>query len=133
MTIQKTKKEAFIRATGKALACALGAAVLGFVGMKVYPIVHGPAIDLSTLSDGGTVTEPMVRISGIAKYTRDLVINGNALPLSPDGSFDEKLVLNPGYNLISVAARDQFGTATRRDYSIILKEAPAAAALTVRY
>ncbi len=133
MTIQKTKNEIIVRTVAKGFLGIIVVAVLGFVGMKIYPIIHGPALELATLTDGGTVTEPMMRISGSAKYTRNLVINGNVLPLSPDGSFNDKIVLNPGYNLISVAAHDQFGTATRHDYSVILKESPTAPVLTVRY
>jgi hypothetical protein len=100
MTTQKTKQEIIIRLAGKGFLGIIGVLVFGFVGMKIYPIIHGPALDLTTLRDGGIVTEPLVSISGIAKYTHNLIINGNELPLSPNGSFNDKIILNPGYNLI---------------------------------
>lgn len=133
MTTQKTKQEIIIRLAGKGFLGIIGVLVFGFVGMKIYPIIHGPALDLTNLRDGGIVTEPLVSISGIAKYTHNLIINGNELPLSPNGSFNDKIILNPGYNLISIAAHDQFGTITRHDYSLILKESSDTPKVTVRY
>lgn len=96
--------------------------VIGFVGTKLYPIIHGPSINVSTLINGGVVHEPMVKVSGIAAFTKELVINGKALPLSPDGIFDEKIVLNPGYNVITVSGSDRYGTSNIQTYSMVLDE-----------
>lgn len=96
--------------------------VLVFVGFKLYPIVHGPAISIDTLVNGGTVEEPMVRISGIASFTRELIVNGESFALSPSGGFDEKLLLNPGYNIITVQGVDRYGKANNQNYAIVLKE-----------
>ena len=131
MTIQKTKKEKIVGYAAKGFLGVIGIAVLGFVGMKVYPMAHGPLISFRSMKDGGSVTNPMIQVSGTALYTKDLVVNGNSLALSPDGSFDEKLVLNPGYNVISVTARDQFGTTSRHDYSVMLNEDGTHPALTM--
>ena len=109
---------------GRGIVAVAVLGLCGFVAMKIYPLVHGPAINLGTLSDGASVADPMIRIAGKALYTKDLAVNGNPLPLSPDGSFDDKLVLNPGYNVISLQARDRFGKVSNHDYEIVLKESP---------
>lgn len=120
MTI--TKQEKRLMQLKKSCIGLLGLAILGFVGVKMYPLFHGPDIQISTLSDGATLHEAMIRISGKARYTKDLMIDGAVLPTAPDGSFDEKLVLNPGYNVIAVSAKDRFGTTRHTTYSVILHE-----------
>ena len=105
--------------------------VLAFVGSKVYPIIHGPAITVATLINGGSVSDPMVRISGNAAFTQELVVNGKTLNLAPDGTFDEKLVLNPGYNLITLQGSDRFGKTNSTTYAVVLTEKTPPATLTM--
>lgn len=122
MTHLRTRKEHLLQVAKRLSLAAFCLAVVGFVGLKLYPLIHGPEVDLETLSDGASLKDPMIRISGTASYTKDLIVNGNSLALSPDGSFDEKLLLNPGYNLITVQARDRFGALQNHSYAVILTE-----------
>lgn len=129
MTIKKTFQEKFIAYTQKSLVGILVLGICGFVGMKIYPLVHGPMINMTSISNGISVTDPMIRISGVAEHTQELVVNGNTIPLSPNGSFSDNLVLNQGYNIISMQAKDQFGKISSRDYAIVLKETPSSLSL----
>ncbi|NBV42919.1 hypothetical protein EBR96_09160 [bacterium] len=129
--MQKTKSEKTKSLIQKSVLGLFVLFAVGFVGTKLYPIVHGPAIDVSTLTDGGSVADAMVRISGIASFTQDLVVNGKSLALSPNGSFEEKLVLNPGYNIISVQGSDRFGKKTIQTYTMILTEKTPVPTLTM--
>jgi uncharacterized protein YfaP (DUF2135 family) len=105
--------------------------VLGFIGFKLYPIIHGPVITVATLTNGGTVQEPMIRVSGTASFTQQLIVNGKTLALSPDGSFDEKLVLNPGYNLVMIQGADRFGKTKNQNYAVVLAEKTPPQTLTM--
>ncbi len=120
--MQKTNSEKIKSLIQKSALGFFTLFVLGFVGVKLYPIIHGPRINVSTIINGGSVTEPMIRISGTASFTQELIINGKKLALSPDGSFGENLVLNPGYNIISVQGSDRFGKKTDQMYAIVLTE-----------
>lgn len=122
MSLTLTKKEKRLAFLKKAFLGTFGIFTLGFVGMKMYPLIHGPKVILSTLSDGISLQEPMIRVSGKALYTKNLIVNGENLPLAPDGTFDEKLVLNPGYNIITIAATDRFGKQRNETYSAILQQ-----------
>lgn len=129
--MQKTKSEKNKSLIQKSTLGLFALFVVGFVGMKLYPIVHGPTIDISTISDGASVTDAMIRISGTASFTQDLIVNGKSLALSPNGSFDEKLVLNPGYNVITVQGSDRFGKKTDQTYAMVLTEATPPPTLTM--
>lgn len=120
--MQPTRSEQIKQLIQKSLIVLFVFGVLGFVGCKIYPIVHGPVIAITTLTNGGTVQDPMIRISGTASFTQQLTVNGKNLALAPDGTFDEKLVLNPGYNLVMIQGVDRFGKNKNQNYAVVLTE-----------
>lgn len=126
-----TKQEKTTRTLLRCLMGIVGIFVLVFIGSKLYPIIHGPKISIDTLQNGSTLTDPMIRISGTASFTRELIVNGESFALSPTGAFDEKLVLSPGYNLITVLGVDRYGKANQKTYSIMLDEPSAPEILTL--
>lgn len=127
----KTKQEKNILLISRGIISLVVLGILGFIGFRLYPIIHGPRIHVETLTNGETLMDSMIRISGIADYTQQLIVNGKELPLSPTGSFDEKLILNPGYNLVTIAASDRYGKTTNRSYIVVLKEPAAPQILTL--
>jgi hypothetical protein len=102
----------------------LGIAFVVFVGTKAYPFVHGPQINIISLPATLSLTEPLVHLSGTARFTKDLIVNGSPLKIDPSGNFDEQLVLAPGYNLMNIQGRDRFGTVRTKNYTLILTEQP---------
>lgn len=126
-----TKQEKTTRTIVRTIFGIVGVLVLVFIGSKLYPIVHGPRIAIDTLANGATLTDPMIRISGTASFTRELIVNGESFALSPSGSFDEKLLLNPGYNLITVQGIDRYGKSNNQTYAVILDEPTPPETLTL--
>lgn len=127
-TIQEQQKRKFQRVTFGVAGILMAA----FIGIKIYPIIHGPAIHVATLSDGQSITDPMIRISGKAKFTKDLFVNGVPLATAPDGTFDQHLVLNPGYNVLTLEGADRFGSVSKKDFALVLQETkPTLTALPV--
>ena len=99
-----------------------GVALVSFVGVKLYPYIHGPDIQVTTINNGAHLTEPVLAISGQARFTKDLIVNGAPLPTSPDGTFSEKVLLAPGYNLITLEGQDRFGKRTAKNFALMLTE-----------
>ena len=122
--MQLTKQERRNKTIQKTVFGILSVALISFIGAKLYPLIHGPEIEMSTVSDGAHLTEPMIRVSGIAKFTKDLVVNGAPLATAPNGSFDENLLINPGYNIITMEGKDRFGNKNVKNYTVILTEEP---------
>lgn len=126
-----TNQEKTMRTLLRCLMGIVGVFVFVFIGSKLYPIIHGPKISIETLRNGSTLTDPMIRISGIATFTRELIVNGESFALSPTGAFDEKLILSPGYNLITILGVDRYGKANQETYSIMLDEPASPEILTL--
>ena len=118
LTLQEKRNRNFLRTS----CGVLGLALIVFVGTKMYPLIHGPDIQLATMTDGAHLTEPVVQLSGTAHFTKDLIINGAPIATAPNGSFDEKLLLNPGYNVITMEGKDRFGNSNVKNYTAILTE-----------
>ena len=119
MTQSKSDKN--FKTAQKILGGILGFAFLAFVGTKMYPLIHGPEVRIP-IQSGATVTNPVVHLSGVARYTKSLIIDGTPVALAPDGAFDEHVALSPGYNTITVAAHDRFGKGSDKTYAVVLDQ-----------
>lgn len=117
-----TQQDKKIRTVSRSILGIIVVAIIGFAGLKTYPLVHGPVIQVATLDDGTTLSEPLITISGIARYTQNLNINGAPVATAPDGSFGEKVLLSPGYNIITMQASDRFGKIETKNYTLVLHE-----------
>ena len=120
MTTQ-TKSEKTFRAAQKIIGGLVCLAFILFVYTKLRPLFHGPSVNLP-LSNYSTVTDPTIHLTGMAMYTKSLIVNGSPVALSPTGYFDEHIALSPGYNTITVAAQDRFGKKTLKTYAIVLNQ-----------
>lgn len=79
--------------------------------------LYGPHIDLS--QEYATVYDQLVSIRGEARNIAELRINGNPVPVTEAGVFEESHVLAPGYNRIVLEARDTYGRSRERVLEIM--------------
>jgi hypothetical protein len=94
--------------------------ILGYASFQFQDWLAGPTIRITTPMDGQTLSEPMVEIAGSAKRIAYLSLNGRQIYTNPQGEFDEKLVLSPGYNIITVSAEDKFNRTTEKQLELVL-------------
>lgn len=114
---QKSKKIWLIGTT------IISGLVLAFVVSRIAPIVRGSDIEL-TIPHNSEVSEPIIELSGFAKDTKKLSLNGSPIPLSPTGSFERTVLLHPGYNTITLDTVDKIGHTKKQTYAFLLKELP---------
>ena len=70
-------------------------------------IIAGPKITLDSSEATVTQNDPLFTLSGTATRITTLLLNGRILPITEDGHFSDELLLAPGYNEISIVARDR--------------------------
>jgi hypothetical protein len=114
---QKSKKIWLIGTT------IISGLVLAFVVSRIAPIVRGSDIEL-TIPHNSEVSEPIIALSGLAKDTKKLSLNGSPILLSPTGSFERTVLLHPGYNTITLDTVDKIGHTKKQTYAFLLKELP---------
>lgn len=80
-------------------------------------LLWGPAIEIENRVL--EVSEPFITIEGKAERVAALSMNGKSIAITEDGTFSEGYVLAPGYNRITLSARDRFGKSTERAIEIL--------------
>lgn len=84
--------------------------LVGYSLFQVHKIMTGPTIELSLPHDS-LVTGPnnRIRLTGIAANVAFISLNDNPIYVDETGTFNESLLLNPGYNIIKLYGKDKFG------------------------
>ena len=88
--------------------------LFGYLIYQARFLILGPQV---TLTEAGhsPITTQTVELKGTAANITHMTLNGRAIFTDQAGVFQETLVLNHGYNLITITARDRYG----REHSII--------------
>ena len=95
------------------------AAVIGYVAYQLTGLVRRPKLVILEPSDGATVNTELLTIRGQAKELTKVLINGEKLDLKEDGAFETKLLLAPGYNIITAAGEDRFGRTSQKTLRLV--------------
>jgi hypothetical protein len=82
-------------------------------------ILFGVKIKDVNLTDGTTITESTIKVTGNARNAIKLTLNGREISIDQQGNFDETIALLPGYNIISIRAQDKFGYVDEKDYKLM--------------
>ena len=86
---------------------------------KTRDLFQGVDLHVSGISDG-RASSPLIEISGRAKHATYLGINDRPIYIEPNGNYRESLLLLPGYNIITVQARDKFNNQSEKVYKLTL-------------
>lgn len=105
-----------------------GVLILGFVAIFAYSYLqskeylNGPKIIISSPANGDTFSKPLVQIDGNAQNISQISLNDMSIFVDSKGDFHQKLLLLPGYNIITVKAHDKFGKKTEKSLELIYKD-----------
>jgi|SRR5581483_11239208 len=91
------------------IAIGAVAIIVGYGAFRAKDLVAGPQISILSPANGSSVTNSAVVIKGTASNISFLTLNGNKIFTDESGSYSEKVLLSPGYNVITIEARDRFG------------------------
>lgn len=94
--------------------------IFGFA--RSTDLIFGVKIRGVSIADGAIAIESVTRITGNAKNTTGLVLNGRKIPIDLAGNFNETIALLPGYNIVNLKAVDKFGYIDEKNYKLILKD-----------
>ncbi len=87
----------------------LGIALLVWYGLfQARFLIAGPTITLDE-SVVASYTEPVARLTGTAQNVTSLTLNDRPIFVNEEGVFDELLVLEHGYTIMTLKAYDRYG------------------------
>lgn len=93
--------------------------IMIYAFFRSYDLIFGVKIQNVNLSDGATMTESVIKVTGNAKNAIKLYLDGREISIDQTGNFDETIALLPGYNIINIKAEDKFGYEDEKDYKIM--------------
>ncbi|OGI88396.1 hypothetical protein A2995_00860 [Candidatus Nomurabacteria bacterium RIFCSPLOWO2_01_FULL_33_24] len=93
--------------------------VIGYSYYKAQNLIKGPIILIETIQDGDLVKESFIEIRGKVKNVAHLSLNDRKIFINESGVFNESLILNPGYNIITIKAVDKFDKETIKELKIV--------------
>lgn len=108
-----------IKMGGVVLLCII---ILGYAYFRTKDLIFGVQLKVSGITEYESRTNPLVTLSGNAQRAVELTIDGRKIFITEDGTFNEKLLLLPGLNIITVQATDKFGKSKENIYHVNLKE-----------
>lgn len=73
-----------------------------------YKFLSGPRITIDEPKNGQIFENPLIEVKGTAKNVAFLKLNGRAIFVDKQGNFYEKILLLPGYNIMTLTAEDRF-------------------------
>jgi len=84
-------------------------AVASYTVYETKDIIIGPVVEINYPKSGETVINEIINIVGKAKNTASLMLNGRPIKIDEEGNFEEKIILNNGYNTAIIEATDRLG------------------------
>lgn len=105
------------------IGISLGALFVIAIGFYAYrqsrEYLSGPIVTIIEPSDGTTFTEAPITITGNAQNISYISLNDGVIFVDSKGTFREKILLMPGYNLLSVKAQDRFGRKIEKTLQLV--------------
>ena len=101
-------------------ACTIGIILYGLWQMR--DLIGGIDFRIDTIRDGAIYTNPEIQIAGIAKNSKQVILNGREIYLDKNWRFNETILLLSGYNIITIEAIDKFNRVNTKIYQLILEK-----------
>ena len=93
--------------------------ILGYTYFQVQNVVTGPVITISSPLHGSTLSSSLVEITGSTRNISSISLNGRQIFIDESAYFREKVLLSPGYNIITLRAKDRFGRETKEILELV--------------
>lgn len=95
--------------------------ILVYAFIRSWGLIFGLKIKNVSISNGATYTESLLNVTGNAKHAVLLTLNDREISINQKGDFNETISLLPGYNTISLKAKDKFSNSDEKNYQLIYK------------
>ena len=95
------------------------AVVGGYAYYRSSDFLKGPIVEITSPQNGTTATSSIITVSGTTRNISAITMDGRKIYIDENGNFSEKLLLHPGYNIITVRVRDRFDREARQAVEVV--------------
>lgn len=104
---------------GSIVIIALGLGIYAYVQSREY--LRGPVLTIEEPLDGSSSTTSLIALVGHARNISFLTLNGRQIFTNEQGNFKESLLLQNGYNIMTLEAKDRFGHQVEKRLELVYK------------
>ena len=104
-----------------ALTVIIAGTILGYAYLKTKDYIAGPQVTILSPSNGAALSDLIVEVVGTAKNISSISLDDRNIFVDEQGTFKEKLLLYPGYNIITVKAEDRYKRSVEKKLELIVK------------
>ena len=102
---------------------------IGYAGWQSRHLITGP--ELTIVAEPEVVQSGrVIMLSGVAENVTSLTLNGRPIMTDRAGNFTEGIVLENGYSVVSLDARDRFGREVHWETPVVYVEETSVATLS---
>ncbi len=84
--------------------------------------LRGPLLTIEAPADGAAFVAPLITLVGTAENIAFLTLNGRQIFTDESGRFSERLLLQEGYTIITLEAKDRFGHRAEKRLELVYKK-----------
>lgn len=95
--------------------------IIGYAGSRFWGFLEGPSINITSPENGATVESPLLFVNADTKYIAFITMNDRQIYIDENGRLSEQLLLQNGYNIISIKATDRFGRKVEKRLELFYK------------
>ncbi len=93
--------------------------IIVYAFFRSKDLIFGVKIRDVNIVDGSKVTDNILKITGNAENAINLTLNDRTISIDQKGNFNETFILLPGYNVINIKAKDEFGNSDEKNYKLM--------------
>jgi hypothetical protein len=103
------------------ISLTIALVVILYTISRFYTFLEGPSIRITSPSNGTTVNSRLLNISGSTTLISFITLNDRQIFIDQKGNLFEQLLLQDGYNIISIKATDRFGRKVEERLEVVYK------------
>jgi hypothetical protein len=88
-------------------------------------LTKGVDLIVEGIKDGQIFEGNILSLYGKAVHAKHISINDKEILIDTEENFKEEVVLSPGYNIITIEAKDKFDKKTNLTYRVFYKQTPS--------
>lgn len=92
--------------------------IFSYAGYKLYPLISGPKIEISTPIKGDIVDGNIIKIKGRVLRAKEIKIFDREINVDPSGYFEESIVKQDTFTNIAITASDKYGRTVTEKYFV---------------
>ena len=97
------------------------AIIISYGFYQARGIIAGPYIYIESPTNGVTSTSSLLTISGKVTRVKEVYLDDRPIFVDLEGRFYERLLLNSGYNIMEIKAKDAQGRETIRTIEVVYR------------